>query len=195
MTSHKIQKDWKGRLKSAVPFGLGQTKPKHFRDMLGVACKNRDHLGYAWKVLSQGVCDGCALGVAATTCSYKDSYGTDLATLRQLPARKKRAQATFAKTGGLHAAAVFDAKGSLVVLLEDIGRHNAVDKVMGWGFLENKLPFDSHILLVSGRASFEILQKITRGAHSHRLRHLRAFEPCSNIRRRKRTNAGRFSPG
>jgi molybdopterin-dependent oxidoreductase alpha subunit len=62
--SHKIEKDWKGRLKSAVPFGLGQTKPKHFRDMAGIVWRNRDNLGYAWKVLSRGVCDGCALGVA-----------------------------------------------------------------------------------------------------------------------------------
>lgn len=80
-------------------------------------------------------------------------------TLLQLANRMRRAQATFAKTGGLHAAAIFDAKGRLIVLREDIGRHNAVDKVIGWGFLENKLPFDAHILLVSGRASFEILQK------------------------------------
>src|SRR5947207_3877955 len=64
MLSHKIQKDWKGRLKAAVPFGLGQVKPKHFRDMAKVTWKNRDNLGYAWKVLSRGVCDGCALGVA-----------------------------------------------------------------------------------------------------------------------------------
>src|SRR5258706_12418313 len=63
-TSHKLQKDWKATLKAAVPFGLGQAKPKHFRDMATVAWKNRDNLGYAWKVLSQGVCDGCALGVA-----------------------------------------------------------------------------------------------------------------------------------
>ena len=64
MTTHKLQKDWRAKLKSAVPFGLGQVKPKHFRDMAAVAWRNRDNLGYAWKVLSQGVCDGCALGVA-----------------------------------------------------------------------------------------------------------------------------------
>src|SRR5207249_7877695 len=64
MLSHKIQKDWKERLKAAVPFGLGQVKPKHFRDMAKIAWANRDNLGYAWKVLSKGVCDGCALGVA-----------------------------------------------------------------------------------------------------------------------------------
>src|ERR1051326_3331182 len=62
--SHKIQKTWKTRLKAAVPFGLGQIKPKHFRSMAAVAWENRDNLSYAWKVLSRGVCDGCALGVA-----------------------------------------------------------------------------------------------------------------------------------
>src|SRR6516162_10345440 len=64
MKSHKIQRDWRTKFKSLVPFGLGQPKPKHFRDMLQVAWKNRDNLPYAWKVLSRGVCDGCALGVA-----------------------------------------------------------------------------------------------------------------------------------
>ena len=62
--SHRIQKDWKARLKALVPFGLGQKKPKHFRYMAAAAWKNRDNLSYAWKVLSKGVCDGCALGVA-----------------------------------------------------------------------------------------------------------------------------------
>jgi FdhD protein len=80
-------------------------------------------------------------------------------TILRLPALMRRAQKTFSATGGLHAAAVFDVKGKLLVLREDVGRHNAVDKVIGCGFLENKLPFDAHILLVSGRASFEILQK------------------------------------
>jgi molybdopterin-dependent oxidoreductase alpha subunit len=62
--SHRIEKSLGERVRALVPFGLGATKPKHFRDMLKVVWKNRDNLGYAWKVLSKGVCDGCALGVA-----------------------------------------------------------------------------------------------------------------------------------
>src|SRR5436190_12473225 len=64
VTSHQIQQDWKSRARRLVPFGIGQRKPKHFRDMAKVMWDNRDNLGYAWKVISQGVCDGCALGVA-----------------------------------------------------------------------------------------------------------------------------------
>ncbi len=79
--------------------------------------------------------------------------------LAALPERMRAAQRTFAKTGGLHAAAIFDTSGKLVVLREDVGRHNAVDKVLGHGLLEGRLPFDAHVLLVSGRASFEIVQK------------------------------------
>jgi FdhD protein len=80
-------------------------------------------------------------------------------TLMDLPVLMRASQAAFDQTGGLHAAAVFDASGKLIVLREDVGRHNAVDKVVGHGLLEGRLPFDSHVLLVSGRASFEILQK------------------------------------
>lgn len=64
MSQHRIRKDWKDRLADLVPFGLGRTKPKHFRSMLGVAWENRDSLRYAWNILREGVCDGCALGVA-----------------------------------------------------------------------------------------------------------------------------------
>ena len=70
-----------------------------------------------------------------------------------------RAQATFERTGGLHAAGLFDADGTLIVLREDIGRHNAVDKVVGHMLLSRRMPLDRHILMVSGRASFEIMQK------------------------------------
>src|SRR5436190_7715190 len=62
--SRRVEVTTADRLKRAIPFGVGQTKPKHFRDMLRIAWANRDNLGYAWQVLSQGVCDGCALGVA-----------------------------------------------------------------------------------------------------------------------------------
>jgi FdhD protein len=69
------------------------------------------------------------------------------------------AQETFDRTGGLHAAGIFDLDGNLIVLREDIGRHNAVDKVLGHCFLKNVFPLEQHILMVSGRASFEIVQK------------------------------------
>lgn len=82
---------------------------------------------------------------------------------QRLPERLRRAQETFSRTGGLHAAAVFDAEGELLVLREDVGRHNAVDKVLGRGLISGWMPFDRHILLVSGRASFEIVQKALAG--------------------------------
>ena len=70
----------------------------------------------------------------------------------------RKAQATFDQTGGLHAGAIFDAKGMLIVCREDVGRHNAVDKVIGYGLLNGK-SFAKSVLIVSGRASFEIMQK------------------------------------
>ena len=79
--------------------------------------------------------------------------------LARLPEKLRAAQPTFERTGGLHAAGIFTRAGELVVAREDIGRHNAVDKVIGHGLLNNLLPFDEHILVVSGRASFEIMQK------------------------------------
>src|SRR4051812_21277166 len=70
------------RLKVLVPFGLGQTNPNHFRDMLAIAWKNRDNLGYAWRVLSRGVCDGCALGVAGFHDWTLDNRGVHLCMTR-----------------------------------------------------------------------------------------------------------------
>jgi FdhD protein len=79
--------------------------------------------------------------------------------LCRLPEKLRAAQAVFGRTGGLHAAALFNSAGELLVVREDIGRHNAVDKVIGWAFLENRLPLGGHVLLVSGRGGFEIVQK------------------------------------
>jgi FdhD protein len=87
------------------------------------------------------------------------SVRIDIETLLSLPEKLRKAQSDFARTGGIHAAGIFDSSGELKIVREDIGRHNAVDKVIGRGFLDGLFPLDRHVLLVSGRASFEILQK------------------------------------
>jgi FdhD protein len=76
-----------------------------------------------------------------------------------LPEKLREAQGLFDATGGLHAAALFDKEGELVALREDVGRHNATDKLVGWTLLEGRLPLSDHLVMVSGRSSFEILQK------------------------------------
>lgn len=80
-------------------------------------------------------------------------------TIYALPDTLRESQGLFDATGGLHAAALFDTEGELIALREDVGRHNATDKLLGWAFLEGRLPLSRNIVMVSGRSSFEILQK------------------------------------
>ncbi len=88
-----------------------------------------------------------------------DTLRIPAALLYTLPERLRAAQSVFTHTGGLHAAALFSADGQLLLLREDVGRHNAVDKLIGHGLLHGTFPYTRHILMLSGRTSFEIIQK------------------------------------
>ena len=83
----------------------------------------------------------------------------DIDPLLSLPQKLRKAQSDFSRTGGIHAAGIFDLSGEVKIVREDIGRHNAVDKAIGRAFLDELLPLNRHLLLVSGRSSFEIVQK------------------------------------
>ena len=111
---------------------------------------------------SCGLCGKASLDAVRTQTSYDVSGDPLVVTpglLAGLPDRLREAQRVFDKTGGLHAAGLFDNAGQLLVLREDVGRHNAVDKVVGWALREDRLPLTGTVLMVSGRASFELVQK------------------------------------
>ena len=111
---------------------------------------------------SCGVCGKAsieALGMQGCPVLPRDSPQVERAVIHRLPEILRSQQAVFERTGGLHAAALFNAAGDLVLLREDIGRHNAVDKLIGSEMLANHTPLHQHLILVSGRASFELVQK------------------------------------
>jgi FdhD protein len=109
-----------------------------------------------------GICGTASIDAVRGTSAHAvadDPVRVARSTLAALPEKLRAAQRVFDRTGGLHAAGLFTADGDLVVLREDVGRHNAVDKVVGWAFERGMLPLRGHVLQVSGRASFELVQK------------------------------------
>ena len=112
---------------------------------------------------SCGVCGKSSIQSIRTVSPFRDlekvpqTVTTD--TLYQLPGKLKEAQNGFAATGGIHASGLFTIEGDLVILREDVGRHNALDKLIGSALTDHLLPLNHHILLLSGRASFELIQK------------------------------------
>ena len=114
-------------------------------------------------VFASSSCGICGKAVLDTVFQNFPAVTADwsvpMETLLGLPEKLRAAQATFDQTGGLHACALFDREGHLLVLREDVGRHNALDKVLGYALQAGLLPCHEHMLLVSGRVSFEVMQK------------------------------------
>jgi FdhD protein len=111
---------------------------------------------------SCGVCGKASLDAVRVISRFSpgdDPATVAAATLKEMPGQLRRAQKVFDSTGGLHAAALFGVDGTMLVVREDIGRHNAVDKVIGWALEHQRVPLSATVLLVSGRASFELTQK------------------------------------
>lgn len=113
---------------------------------------------------SCGVCGKTTLqAIRVKSQPISSGFKVPVTLLYTLPEKLREEQETFEETGALHAAALFDKRGEIIFLREDVGRHNAVDKVLGAALLEKRVPLDRHILMVSGRTSFEIMQKALVG--------------------------------
>ena len=111
---------------------------------------------------SCGLCGKAGIDSVRSRSRYdvgEDPVSVPAALLAELPGRLREAQKVFDQTGGLHAAGLFDATGRLLCVREDVGRHNAFDKVVGWAATGRRLPLAGHVILASGRASFELVQK------------------------------------
>lgn len=111
---------------------------------------------------SCGICGKASIDAISTVSDFaglKDEVMVDAAVLYRMPGKIKAQQKVFEDTGGIHAAALFDVAGNVLMLREDVGRHNALDKIIGAAVMKKKLPLNNHLLFLSGRASFELVQK------------------------------------
>jgi FdhD protein len=128
-----------------------------------VAVANLERNFYATS--SCGICGKASLLALRTVCPARvaNCFEFPAGLLYSLPSRLRESQGLFERTGGLHAAGLFDAAGELLSIREDIGRHNAVDKLLGAEFLADRTPLRDRLLMLSGRASFELLQKAVVG--------------------------------
>ncbi len=118
---------------------------------------------HAYTTSSCGVCGKTSLAQVYAAVPYGEVGGTGLRVspdiIRSLPDKLRSAQELFTQTGGIHAAGLFDPEGNLLHFAEDVGRHNALDKLIGYALRQNLPPLQQHLLLLSGRASFELVQK------------------------------------
>ncbi len=128
----------------------------------GVPTPSLDVTRNFYTTSSCGVCGKGSIDAIRTISRHSpgdDPAVVTSATLTAMPGQLRGAQRVFASTGGLHGAALFEANGTMLVVREDVGRHNAVDKVIGWALESDRVPLAGTVLLVSGRASFELTQK------------------------------------
>ncbi|OMC40930.1 formate dehydrogenase accessory sulfurtransferase FdhD [Mycobacterium sp. IS-1264] len=133
----------------------------------GVAPPDLDVTRNFYTTSSCGVCGKASLEAVRVMGRFSpgsDPASVAAATLKAMPDQLRSAQKVFASTGGLHAAALFGVDGAMLAVREDIGRHNAVDKVIGWALEHDRVPLSATVLLVSGRASFELTQKAVMAA-------------------------------
>ena len=146
---------------------VDSTHFSEFQNIVNVRLKNgfdlEEHDGWQRNFHANASCGLCGKMTIESVKLQVDPLTTDIslkqALFYKLNDKLRKAQSVFEKTGGLHAAGLFSENGQLLIVREDIGRHNAVDKVIGQALLSDMLPLDRHILMVSGRASFEIVQK------------------------------------
>ncbi len=143
-----------------IPCGSGNAVRVDLRPGVVVDLSRLERHFYASS--SCGVCGKASLEAVRVACRERPEKGrpvVEAAVIRRLPALLRRSQTAFDRTGGLHASGLFDIAGHLLAVREDVGRHNALDKLIGAEFLAGRTPLRDAVLLVSGRASFELVQK------------------------------------